>query len=262
MSDISTVLKQLSLNDKEIEIYLALIQSGPASVQNISRSTSISRSTVYQRLENLQKAGLVNFEFGGKGKVVKATQPDKLKEIIENRVEDSKKLANDFSDILPELSNLYQPTTTKAKVMYFEGVEGLKRQIMNYDMEAKSKDLYGFATMSMVPVLGRSFIVNVYHKKFWTNGYRDHYVMSDCKENLKFFKNVKTSKLYVNKRIFVKKLSKKVFNPKVNVAIYDDKYSVQLMKEGKPFGVLIQNKEIANHQMELFNIAWKAAKEI
>jgi predicted transcriptional regulator len=262
MSDINSVLKQLGLNEKEVEIYLALIQSGPASVQNISRSTGISRSTVYQRIDNLKKARLVNWEYGDKGKVIKANRPEELKEVIEKRVEESQKLQSDFEKVLPEFTNLFQPTTTKAKVLYFEGAEGLKRQIFNYDMEAKDKDLYGYATMSMVPVLGNDFVVNVYHKKFWDKGYRDHYIMGDCKENQKFFKEVKSTKLYKNKRIFIKKLPVKLFNPKVSVAIYDDKYSIQLMKSGKPFGVLIQNQEIKDHQMDLFRIAWKAAEEI
>jgi sugar-specific transcriptional regulator TrmB len=145
MSDIKQTLGKLNLNDKEIDIYLALLKSGPASVQNVSRSTSISRSTVYQRLENLKNAGLVNFEFGEKGKAVKAIHPEKLKEIIDKKVMESRKLSNDYNAILPELSNLYQPVSTKSKVMYFEGLSGLKRMIMNYEMEAKNKDLYGFS---------------------------------------------------------------------------------------------------------------------
>ncbi|MDD3647902.1 MAG: helix-turn-helix domain-containing protein, partial [Candidatus Dojkabacteria bacterium] len=95
MPTINSVLKKLDLNEKEVHIYLALIQSGPSSVQNISRATSISRSTVYQRIENLRKAGLVVFEFGEKGQVVRAIHPDRLRELIEKRVADSKKLSDE-----------------------------------------------------------------------------------------------------------------------------------------------------------------------
>ena len=56
MNNTIKILRKLGLNKKEAKIYLSLIKSGPGSVQDISRSTSINRSTIYQRLENLIKA--------------------------------------------------------------------------------------------------------------------------------------------------------------------------------------------------------------
>lgn len=261
MSDIPNTLKQLGLNTKELKIYLSLIQSGPSPVQNISRATSISRSTVYQRIENLRNRGLVNFEQGQKGTVVRAIHPKKLKELIASRVEQSKKLATDFESILPELLQLYQPTTTKTKVMHFEGIEGLRRMIYNYEMEAKSKNLYGYTTIKIENTLGVNFIKK-YHKKFIRKEYKDHYILSDNKENQKFLKNIENFKPYKLKRVFVRTLPPKTFDPKVTVSIYDDKYAIMLMKAGKPFGVIIQNLEIANHQMQIFKILWQMAKPV
>ena len=261
MSDINKTLKRLGLNDKEIRIYLSLIQTGPSPVQNISRATSISRSTVYQRLENLRERGLVIFEQGTKGTVVRAIHPRKLKELITKRVEESTKLADSFEKILPELLNLYQPITTKAKVMHFEGVEGLQRMIYNYEMEAKYKKIYGYTTVRIDYVLGKDFIKK-YHQKFFTKGYIDHFIISNNKENQSYLKSVKGSTLYKTKRIFVRKLPQKVFDPKVSVSIFDDKYTISLMKAGKPFGVIIQNQEIVEHQMDIFKILWKMAEEV
>lgn len=262
MKDVNKTLRKLGLNSKEVKIYLTLVQSGPATVQNISKATSIPRSTVYQRIENLKREGLINFEYQMSSKKVKAVHPKKLKQKVESRVEQSKKLQDDFQSIFPNLVDMYQPEKTDAKVMYFEGVEGLKRMILNYDMEARDSVLYGFATMKMTKVLGSDFIKNKYHKKFYKKGYEDHYVMDDSKESRKFFKTVKDTKLYRKKRIFIRKISKEIFSPKVSVQIYDDKYSLSLMKEGKPFGVIVQNQEIHDHQMEMFNIIWNQAKPI
>jgi len=261
MNNILNVLKQLSLNDKEVKIYLSLIQTGPSSVQNLSKATGISRATVYQRLESLMKQGLVHHEFGDKGKVVRAVHPDEIKKIIETRVEKSKKLASNFEEILPELSLMYKPTTTKAKIMYFEGIKGIQRMIYNYEMEAEGKNLYGYTTNEIEKLLGDDFI-NKYHRKFVKKGYRDHFIMSDNKVNRKYFSWVKKYKLFKEKGILVRKLSPRTFDPKCNIAIYDDVYSIALLKEGKLFGVLMQNQEIADHQMEIFKILWKQAKGI
>lgn len=260
MSTINSVLKQLDLNDKEIKIYISLLQSGPSSVQNISRATSISRSTVYQRLENLKKLGVVFFEHGEKGQVMKAIHPEKLKEIIESRVEKSKRLASEYENILPELVNIYQPTSTKAKVIHFEGIEGIRRMIYNYEMEAKDRNIYGYTVETISNLLGSEFIKK-YHDKFIKKNYRDHFIMSDNAENKKYFDFLISgkSKLFNEKRIIVKTLPQDKFLPKVTTSIYDDKYAIALMKEAKPFGVIIQNAEIAEHQLEIFKILWNQA---
>lgn len=262
-SDTYRVMRQLKLNDKEIRVYLSLLESGASSAQNIARSTSIPRSTVYQRLENLKDLGFVNFEVGENGKVFRAVKPDKLKEIIDKRVEKSKKLADDFSKILPELESIYHPKETKAKIMHFEGIKGLQRMIYNYEMEAKSKNIYGYTTNRIERILGKEFIKK-YHRKFIQKNYRDHFIISDSKENKDYISLLKSDKfrLYNEKRIEVKVLPTKMFDPKVSISIYDDKYSISLMKGGKPFGVLIQNQEIADHQMDIFKMLWEIAEPV
>ena len=263
MDDTIQVLKKLDLNEKEVKLYLSLLQSGPSSIQNLSRSTSIPRSTVYQRIENLKEEGLVYLEIGEKGKIVKAIAPRKLKELIDKKVEKSKQLSDDFEKILPELSNLYQPKETKAKLMHFEGIKGLQRMILNYEMEAKNKNFYGYTTSKIESVLGDPFI-NQYHSKFISKNYNDSFIISDSQENKEYIKLLKSGKfkLYNEKRIEVRSLPQKMFNPKVSISIYDNKYAIALMKEGKPFGVLIQNQEIADHQMEIFKVLWEIAEPI
>ena len=140
MNNTINILKKLRLNTKEAKIYLALIKSGPCSVQSISRITSISRSTIYQRLENLKGKGLVIFETGEKGIIIRAVHPAQIRRIIRKKVIKAKRLENEFMDVLPSLVNLYQPETTKAKVMHFEGIRGLQRMIYDFEMEAENKD--------------------------------------------------------------------------------------------------------------------------
>jgi len=255
------ILRKLGLNKKEAKIYLSLIKSGPGSVQDISRSTSINRSTIYQRLENLKGKGLVIFEKGEKGIIIRAIHPSKIEEVIKKKVTKAKKLQNEYKDILPNLLSLFQPETAEAKFMHFEGVKGLRRMIYDFEMEAQDKNLYGYTTIKITNILGNKFIKK-YHKKFFEKEYIDHFIISDNEENEDYIRNVTNSKLFKRKRIIVKTLPKDIFNPSVSVSIYDDKYAISLMKEGIPFGVIIQNAEIADHQMEVFRILWEKAKEI
>lgn len=261
MDNITKLLKELELNTKESKIYLSLLQIGPSSIQKISEATALPRSTVYQRVESLKKSGFINEEIGQKGRVIHPISPDDLLSLVKERAKESEKKVKIFENVLPKLNSFYQPSTTKAKVMHFEGVKGLQRMIYDHDMESKDKNLYGYATLDMNKVLGDKFMKK-YHKKFYDKGYIDHFIMSDKEENQKFFKWEKQYKLYKENRVFVRKLPQTIFDPKVSVAIYDDKYSISHMKEGTPFGVIIQNQEMKNHQMEIFYILWKLAKPI
>jgi sugar-specific transcriptional regulator TrmB len=260
MDNTNSLLKNLGLNQKERKIYLFLLQSGPQSIQKIAKATTIPRSTVYQRIESLKKDNLVIAEIGEKGEVIRPLHPSVLKDLIERRAKKIQELQESITTTLPFFEKLYQPDLSKTKVLYFDGVKGVRRMIMNYEMEAKKKDLYGY-TMDIEKVLGVNFIKQ-YHKKFFQKGYRDHYIMNDKREHRDFLKNVHKSKLYKRKRIFIRTLPTKIFDPHVSVSIYDDKYAISLIEKGKPFGVIIQNEKIVKHQLEIFNILWKQAKHV
>lgn len=256
------VLKGLGLNSNEGQIYLHLLKAGARSVQQISRSIGIPRSTIYQRIENLKQQELVIEERGEKGQIIRAVHPHKLKEITENRLQEAVKVKANIEKVVPELAAMFQPIATPSKVMHFEGVKGIQRLIMNYEMEAENKHICGYATDVMPQVLTHDFVLKKYHKKFLEKGYHDKFVISDAKENQDYFKSYKKLEVYKRGRIEVRVIDHKIFNPKVSVSIFDDKYAISLMKEGKPFGVIIQSEEVAQHQRELFNIVWEKAKEV
>ena len=61
MSDntLQILLKQLNFSDKEIQIYLTLLQEGELSPQKISKLTNINRSTVYAVCHDLSQIGVI-----------------------------------------------------------------------------------------------------------------------------------------------------------------------------------------------------------
>lgn len=261
-SDTNRILQEFGLNANEVQIYLHLLKAGPQSVQQISRSIGIARSTIYQRVENLSRMELAIEERGEKGQVIAAVDPEKLLEIAKARRRKSELLLNNLEKIVPELGNMYQPTAGPSKILHFEGAKGIRRMIMNYEMEAEDKQLCGYATDLMVNVLSRDFILNKYHRKFLRKGYRDKFIISDAKENRNYIKTYKNLEVYKQGRIEVRMINHRIFNPNVSVSIFDDKYALSLMKEGKPFGVIIQSEEVAQHQKELFKIVWERAEPI
>ena len=50
-------LKSLDLSDREIAIYLALLELGPASIRDIAAKADVNRGSTYETLKTLVKNG-------------------------------------------------------------------------------------------------------------------------------------------------------------------------------------------------------------
>ena len=70
---IENELKKLGLSEKEIKVYLALLELGEAAVQKISQKSKVNRATTYVILEGLAKKNLVS-EIEKKGKTLYGAQ--------------------------------------------------------------------------------------------------------------------------------------------------------------------------------------------
>lgn len=83
-------LKKIGLSENEAEVYIALLELGSATAQEIAAKSGIKRTTIYVQIEALMKMGLVtSFEKEmSKGKAPKtyfrAEDPEHLKNIVEN----------------------------------------------------------------------------------------------------------------------------------------------------------------------------------
>ena len=53
-------LLAIGLSDKEADVYLAALQLGYSSVQEISQKANINRTTAYTHIKNLISRGLLN----------------------------------------------------------------------------------------------------------------------------------------------------------------------------------------------------------
>jgi len=111
-------LQAIGMDNKEIEIYLALTKDSASNIAMLLKSTTIERRTIYDVLERLMQKGLASYyEENGK-KYYIATKPEIILEDLHQKQEDLKK-------IIPQLQNLPNiPTNTKVEV--FKGLKGLR----------------------------------------------------------------------------------------------------------------------------------------
>lgn len=130
---IKKALLQLNLTEKAILCYVALLESGSSSIQDISRLTGVNRVTIYAAVEELKNKGLAFETRKGRRKLFMAEEPDELKNILEEKKEQirmEEKLLENF--ILPTLKAVDARQENKPQIKFFEGAEGIYKVYDDY----------------------------------------------------------------------------------------------------------------------------------
>ena len=121
---IKTILTDLGLSITESNVYLAMLELGPESVQHIAKQAQISRTAAYEIISALQDKGLASTFNQGKKKLFTAEEPDQLQRYFKTRISDMKNTLGALRDLMPEL-RLAQ-AGDRPRVRYYTGEEGLR----------------------------------------------------------------------------------------------------------------------------------------
>ena len=119
-------LHQLGLDEREINIYRALLQLGPASIRDIATAAGINRGTTYETLKLLATKGVVNYFPRGKRRVFQAEQPEQLLQLGERRQQAlSQAMEQLRTEVIPELKQS-QAEFSPGNVRFYEGDDGVE----------------------------------------------------------------------------------------------------------------------------------------
>lgn len=123
---VQETLGRIGLEAREIDVYLALLRLGPASIRDIGEKAGVNRGTTHELLKRLLKRGLVTLRPKGKRRHFCAESPEKLMELA---AEQQRRLARASellaAEIIPDL-HLLQPDSSATQVKYYEGDEGIE----------------------------------------------------------------------------------------------------------------------------------------
>ena len=136
-------LQHLGLSDKEASVYMASLELGSDTVQEIAKRAEVKRANTYAVVEKLMSKGLMSSVEKGKKTLYQVEDPKQLLRLLQEQEEDIKKKEQEFKKHLPELETLFDIAEEKPKVRYFEGKEGLIAIREDY-FKAKNKEVFSF----------------------------------------------------------------------------------------------------------------------
>ena len=124
----STIFKRAGLNDNEAIVYETLLNRGQSGIAELQYLLpDIKRTNLYSVLYSLRDQGIVEQTIKNKKINFKAGHPENLYELISQSEINLSIAKREVSAVLPDLKSLYNLTTSKPLVRYYEGIEGIEK---------------------------------------------------------------------------------------------------------------------------------------
>ena len=246
MADIEH-LTELGLSDKQITLYLALLELGQSKASDLAKRTGFKRPSVYDMLNNLVQRGLITCTMQGKRQFFQAEHPRVLLEI-------PKRIDQHVRKVLPELQQIYNRNTQKPTFRYYEGVEGIRR-ITEDLLECKTNEYwYVSDATELSKILGISyledFVKRRIEKGLWANAIRirrsevDMNILQpgpDNKRRLRFLPHAPLEDI-------------------ASLHLYDNKVCF-ISSSKECFAMLIESKEVFTLMKFMWSTLWGVADE-
>jgi sugar-specific transcriptional regulator TrmB len=248
------ILNQLGFTDKEIEVYLAILESGKVTPTDVSKLTGINRTTVYSVAKELIKRGIVAEDLGGDNRYLVALPPQDLKTVIqkeEKKLEEKKSLVD---KAIGELKNYAKNTKYSVPKIVFIGEDELENYmykqtpVWNESLLKHDGIYWGFQDKDMIR-----------HYEKWIDWYWTH--ESTKKVTLQLLSNesaeVLKKKKYPNRKI---KFWKETKDFSASTWIAGD-YVIMIVTSQRPhYLVEIHDAVLAHNMREVFKGIWKTLK--
>ncbi len=242
--DLLRILESIGLTDVQAQLYLAGLQlsSGPAS--EYAKVTGINRITAYNILEELVRNGRFTLVKKARGKWYAPVAPEYL-------AVEARKNADALHRSLPELRSLQGKKERRPHVRFFEGWEGV-RKVYEDTLTAKS-ELLNFSNSAII-------------RKYWEN-YDEEYVAERVKRGV-HLRGIAPDdptgrKVHGEDREKLREfrlVSARDFDFTNEINIYDSKVAIcSFASQPDMFGVIIESKEVAETQRQIFEMAWRYA---
>jgi sugar-specific transcriptional regulator TrmB len=243
-------LKSAGLSEREALTYLDLQYHGESQTGKICERTKIPSSQIYTILTNLSEKGLVNFKIINNIKVFRASDPDSLVNLFEEKEKQIEEEKNNLLDFISKLKVKPTELSKLSDFKYYSGIRGIKSLYTEIINSWKSGDEYYIASAPLESFKNiEGFFLDVVHKKRIKD-----------KVKLKIILN-KNSKKWGSIRANMPLTKIKYLNisTRTEYGILND-YFFLITYGKKPYGLLIKDENFAQTYKVFFNLLWDQAK--
>jgi len=240
------IIKQLGLSDNEAKVYLACLELGQATCQELAKKSGVKRTTVYLAIDGLKEKGLVAQSKKAQKTMFIAESPDSLLSFSQKKHEALKQS-------LPELKSIYnRGGGEKPKARFYEGKEGY---LAVYENILKDKPKEVLAVVSYDDLCRH---LDLDYEQKWI----EQRVKLGIKLRWLDFRTKTTEKMQRQGKQALRDLRflPRAFNFTASMFIYGNKVVLMSGKAKDFMAVVIENSELCQMFKQLFEMLWGSSR--
>ena len=239
----------LGLETRDVRVYEALLEHAEmASVRKVAEWTGMNRGVVYESIKKLTEMGLLSASTRGKQKHYYANDPRILNVLLRNKQDE---VTNEQGAVAEYITSLRSHGRTVVPVQFAAMYEGEE------EIAALLRDV--LTTVSRLPektycIISAADVRGYLYKKF-TNFTRQRVAEGISVRSLGTGSPGSLAPLSERKTLPVSGLHV----PACYVIIYGDKVAqISLHENFVPYGIVVNNRELASLQQLIFDHMWQA----
>ena len=247
--EISNTLKEYGLSDKEVVIFLYLVQNNRLSAYNIAKATNIFKSTCYDVLERLIEKGFIS-------KISENNKTLYISRDITEIIGVAKSKEELLVSLIPKINNFESTEET-----YVKNINSKDSYIV---INTKISELVKKGKLTYVYILGNVPDLSTFSSKIYVERLVKELVKSNIIKKInckgiwdKKYKNdpfMKQFNLLGDNRFLD-------FLPTHTTTIIFDDHLEYLFLNPSPNVIEIKNKKISEEMKYIFELLWKTAKK-
>jgi len=239
--NIQEALQAFGLSEKEIKIYLACLEIGTATANELAEKSYLNRSTTYDVLKSLLEKGIASKTIKEKTTHFEVALPEKLLSVLDEKKQK-------LTAVLKELKQLQEFTIRKPTIQVYQGKEGFKTILDDILATKQATDV--ISTSKIFEVMKNFF---PYYIQRRTELQIPARVIQEYSQQTNTLKQTDKKDLRTTKSIQGFTINSMTF-------IYANKTATIKLVEKEIIGVLITDQNLADDQRKIFEILWKQAK--
>lgn len=236
---LENLFKELGINDEQAKVYLAALELGQANMNELAQKACLKRTSVYNYVEELIKMKLMASGKKRKRTVYSAIHPNMLVEIEKARLAE-------LHRTLPELLAIYNKSKTKPTVTFYEGVEGIKEVLQ--DMLKEKQTVSAFSDFKHMAAVFGDYYFDVFPPERARRRIISRNIVPDTPKAREL---AKKDARYLRETKFLQ-----VPDLKTEINIYGNKVALNSYQSNTPFGVIIEDQNIAETLRTVWQELW------
>ncbi len=257
------LLSLFNLSKNEQEVYLILNESSWLTVLELSKKTSIKRTTLYRILDSLTQKGLVEVRVDDKTTYYSAGNVANFESMIIEQEKKIESMKAGLKSLTTKLSLLKKPSLLTTSVYFYKGKRGIQSMEWKISEQANTEILIFGANRWNIAVgiefaekIRQEYInKNIVVKEIMN---QDKFEILDANGEASWTNN----KQYILEYFYHRSINKKILDIQTEIIINSDSIFIQSYENDEIVGIELVSPAFTKSLKQLFKMVWNQAEKV